>query len=204
MHLMLTLSGCPVHASAYCTKEQYQHDHALIEGAFSSGMLVKGPNGLRDYILVQETKWYEMNYLQQIAFMQSFECDLAGGSDKRLLYMDVRSLATGKLLATWTLGELKPAEEPRGSPEKPEAGSANEDESRRALSGADRAAFIKTTIEECSRRTNRIDCSCYANAIADDVSIAELKAISSSENREMAVTMLRPQMEAAVKRCSTN
>ena len=100
MHLMLTLSGCPVHASAYCTKEQYQHDHALIEGAFSSGMLVKGPNGLRDYILVQETKWYEMNYLQQIAFMQSFECDLAGGSDKQLLYMDVRSLATGKLLAT--------------------------------------------------------------------------------------------------------
>ena len=27
-----------------------------------------------------------------------------------VLYMDVRSLATGKLLATWSLGILKPAE----------------------------------------------------------------------------------------------
>jgi hypothetical protein len=35
-----------------------------------------------------------------------------GLSGKHLLYMDVRSLATGRLLATWTLGVLKPAEEP--------------------------------------------------------------------------------------------
>ena len=63
-------------------------------------MLVKGPKGLRDSILVQEGMWFEMNYPKQIAFMQSFECSLAGGSNKQLLYMDVKSLATGNLLAT--------------------------------------------------------------------------------------------------------
>ena len=75
-------------------------------------MLVKGPKGLRDSILVQEGMWFEMNYPKQIAFMQSFECSLAGGSNKQLLYMDVRSLAMGNLLATWTLGLLKPARNP--------------------------------------------------------------------------------------------
>jgi hypothetical protein len=98
-------------ASEYCTKEQYQRDHALIADAFSSGKLVKGPKGLRESILVQEGEWYKMNYPQQIAFMQSFECAIAGGN-KHLLYMDVRSFGTGKLLATWTLGALKPAQEP--------------------------------------------------------------------------------------------
>jgi hypothetical protein len=39
-----------------------------------------------------------------------FECDMAGGVDKHLLYMEVRSPATGRLLATWTLGVLKTAE----------------------------------------------------------------------------------------------
>ena len=52
-------------------------------------MLVKGPKALRDPILVQEGLWFEMNYPKQIAFMQSFECSLAGGSNKQLLYMDV-------------------------------------------------------------------------------------------------------------------
>jgi len=87
-------------ASEYCTKEQYERDHALIADAFSNGSLVKGPEGLRDSILVQEGEWYKMNYPQQIAFMQSFECSLGRGK-KQFLYMDVRSLATGKLLATW-------------------------------------------------------------------------------------------------------
>ena len=50
-----------------------------------------------------------MNYPQQIAFMQSFECSVGGGK-KQFLYIDVRSLATGKLLATWMLGVLKPAD----------------------------------------------------------------------------------------------
>jgi hypothetical protein len=64
---------------------------------------------LRDSILVKEDEWFKMNYLQQIAFMQSFECATAGFSGKHLLYMDVRSLSTGKLLATWSLGVLNPA-----------------------------------------------------------------------------------------------
>ena len=98
--LGLTLLSSLACASEYCTKEQYQHDHALIENAFRTGMLVKGPKALRDPILVQEGLWFEMNYPKQIAFMQSFECSLAGGSNKQLLYMDVKSLATGNLLAT--------------------------------------------------------------------------------------------------------
>ena len=48
-----------------------------------------------------------MDYPQQIAFMQSFECSMAGSSGKQLLYMDVRSLATGRLLATWTFGVIE-------------------------------------------------------------------------------------------------
>ena len=55
--------------------------------------------------------WFKMNYPEQIAFMQSFECAMRWSGGKHLLYMDVRSLATGKLLATWTLGVLKPTEE---------------------------------------------------------------------------------------------
>ena len=107
--LGLTLLSSLACASEYCTKEQYERDHALIADAFSNGTLVKGPKGLRESILIKESDWYKMNYPQQIAFMQSFECSVGGGK-KQFLYMDVRSLATGKLLATWTLGVLKPAD----------------------------------------------------------------------------------------------
>src|SRR5262245_20334598 len=86
-------------ASEYCTQEQYERDHALIKGAISAGTIVKGPATLRDSILVQESMWFGMNYPQQIAFMQSFDCANGGPSGKHLLYMDVRSLATGKLIA---------------------------------------------------------------------------------------------------------
>ena len=51
-----------------------------------------------------------MNYLGQINFMQRFDCAASGGGGKYLLSLDVRSLSTGKLLAVWTLGVLKPAE----------------------------------------------------------------------------------------------
>jgi hypothetical protein len=92
--LGLTLLSSLACASEYCTKEQYERDHALIADAFSNGTLVKGPKGLRDSILVQEDQWFAMNYLKQIAFMQSFECAMGGAGGKQLLYMDVRSLAT--------------------------------------------------------------------------------------------------------------
>jgi len=95
-------------ASEYCTKQQYERDRALIENATSTGMLVKGPKMLRDSILVKEDEWFKMDYPQQIGFMQSFECAMAGVGGKHLLYMDVRSRATGKLLATWSLGVLNP------------------------------------------------------------------------------------------------
>jgi hypothetical protein len=168
--LGLTLLSSLACASEYCTKEQYQHDHALIENAFSTGMLVKGPKGLRDSILVQEGMWFEMNYLQQIAFMQSFECSLAGGSNKQLLYMDVRSLATGNLLATWTLGVLKPAQEPHGVT-NPGMSEVTGDENRIGLNGEARADFIKSAIDVCSKsgKAPPTYCSCYANALADSV-----------------------------------
>jgi hypothetical protein len=108
--LGLALSSSLASASEYCTKEQYEHDRALIEDATSAGTLVRGPEGMRDSILVEEGMWFGMNYPEQIAFMQSFECALGGPHGKRLLYMDVRSLSTGKLLATWALDGLKPAD----------------------------------------------------------------------------------------------
>src|SRR6478752_6781054 len=73
-------------ASEYCTKEQYERDNALITGAFSNGTLLKGPKSLRDSILVEEGMWFGMNYPKQIAFMQSYECAMAGASGKHLLH----------------------------------------------------------------------------------------------------------------------
>jgi hypothetical protein len=104
MFIGLTLWSNLTAASEYCTKEQYESDRALIKGAISAGTIVKGPAALRDSILVQETMWFGMNYPKQIAFMQSFDCANGGPGGKHLLYVDVRSLDTGKLLATWLLG----------------------------------------------------------------------------------------------------
>jgi hypothetical protein len=199
--LALTFLSSLASASEYCTKEQHQHDHALIENAFSIGMLAKGPKGLRDSILVQEGEWYKMDYPQQIAFMQSFECSVGGGK-KQFLYMDVRSLATGKLLATWTLGVLKPAEEPHNLT-NPGTSGAMEDENRIGLTGEARAAFIKYAIDECNKVSNSSTvCSCCANAMADRLSIKELTEASANGARGMGA--LWPKLEAARKRCLTN
>ena len=201
--LALTFLSSIACASEYCTKEQYQSDNALITDAFSNGTLVRGPNSLRDSILVEEGMWFGMNYPKQIAFMQSYECAMAGASGKHLLYMDVRSLGTGKLLATWTLGALKPAEEAR-EPTNPEWSGVNEDENRTGLTGEGRAAFVKTATEECNRRSASVNCSCYANAMADSLSIKELKEASALGNRDVGATELRPKLEAAARRCQTN
>jgi hypothetical protein len=105
-------------------------------------------------------------------------------------------------LATWFAGTLKPTEEPHEltNPGMPEG---LEDENRIGLTGEGRATFIKTTIDGCNQRSSSahpIDCSCFANAMADSVSIKELKEISAAEG----MTALRPKMEAATKRCLTN
>ena len=52
--LVLTFLSSIACASEYCTKEQYERDHALIADAFSNGTLLRGPKGLRDSILVEE------------------------------------------------------------------------------------------------------------------------------------------------------
>jgi len=180
-----TLVSGHIGASEYCSKEQYQHDRALIENAISAGTLVKVPKGLRDSILVQEGMWFGMNYPQQIDFMQSFECAMGGVGGKKLLYMDVRSLGTGKLLATWILGALKPSEQLHDPP-NPERSGVMEDENLIGLTGEARAVFLKSAIEGCNKRS------------------ATIKEVSSPRNRGAGMNALRPKLEAAAKRCSTN
>ena len=198
MSLVLTFL---THASASeeFTKEKSEDDRAFIESAISAGTLAKGPKGLRDSMLIQDGFWFDMNYLEQIVFMQRFECAASAGSGKKLLYMDVRSLATGRLLATWTLGVLKPAEE-RPAVTNPESSGTMEDENRIGLTGEGRASFIKSAIEQCNRLSASVNCSCYANAMADSLSIKELKEASALGNRGVVT----PKLEAAAKRCVTN
>ena len=201
--LGLTLLSSLACASEYCTKEQYARDHALIADAFSSGMLVKGPKSLRENILVQEGKWYEMNYPQQIAFMQSFECSMGGAGGKQLLYMDVRSLATGNLLATWTLGVLKPAQESHDVT-NPGTSEVMGDENRIGLTGQARADFIKLASDGCNSGDSASPtfCSCYAKAMADSISMKELNETSALGNVEGVWIALQPKMDAAAKRCA--
>ena len=189
-------------ASEYCTKEQYERDRALIEMATSSGWLVKGSQALADSILVDEAEWYKMNYPQQIAFMQSFECAMAGASGKKFLYMNVKSLATGTLLATWRLGALEPTGE--RPPTNPEMSGGTRNKNRTGLTGERRAAFIKATTEECNKRSANINCGCYANAVADYISIIELEQASGFKNRQAAMTAMQPKLEAAAKGCLKN
>ena len=154
-------------------------------------------------MLVHEGFWFDMNYPEQIAFMQRFECAAAGLSGKHLLYMDVRSLATGRLLATWTLGVLKPAE---GSynPTKPGM-SEGIDENRIGLTGEARTAFINSAIDACTKSsTSATYCSCYANAIADSLSIKEFKEMSAAGSTEAGMATFGPKLEAAARRCKTN
>jgi hypothetical protein len=196
--LSLMLLSSTTSASEYCTKEQYQHDLALIENATHSGTVVKGPKGIRDSILVQEGMWFGMNYPQQIDFMQSFECALGGAGGKKLLYMDVRSLATGRLLATWKLGALTPAEE-SPNPTDPSRPGTAVDANRNGLTGEARAVFINETIDECNKVSNSTVCSCYANEMADTISIEELNELYA--NRNAGLSVLRPKIEAARQRC---
>ena len=162
------------------------------ERHIGAGTLAKGPKGLRDSMLIQDGFWFDMNYLEQIVFMQRFECAESAGSGKKLLYMDVRSLGTGRLLATWTLGVLKPGEG-RPATNNPEMSDEIEDNNHIGLTGEARAAFIKSAIDECNKKTTSSTyCSCYANAIADSVSVKELME---------GMTALRPKADAAAKSC---
>jgi hypothetical protein len=192
--LGLTFLSSVASVADYCTKEQYERDRAQIAEAFSSGRLVKGPKGLRDSILMPEDEWYKLNYLQQIVFMQSYECSV--GQGKPFLYLDVRSLSTGKLLATWKLGALEPADGARDS-----NGSVQVDKGT-GVTGQTRADFITSVIEGCrSKSVSTTFCSCYANALADSLSAEELRETSAAANPKAAMSALRPKIEAAAKRC---
>ena len=201
--LSLMLLSSVVRATEYCTKEQYERDRAFIENATSSGWFAPGPKGLRDSILIKEGEWFKMNYLQQIAFMQAIECSMAGTSGKQLLYMDVRSFETGSLLATWSLGTLET--NGRATPQtNPSDLREKQDLKRVGLTGQGRANFIKSATEECNKRSPTIDCSCYASAVADYITIEELEEASGVKDRQAAITALRPKLEAAAKSCLKN
>jgi hypothetical protein len=202
MWLGLTLVSSAA-ASEYCTKEQYERDHAFIDSAISAGTLV-GPKSLYDPILVHEGMWFDMNYPEQTAFMQRFECAMGGAGGKHLLCMEVKSLGTGKLLATWFFGVLEPAQDVTNPGMSEGNPGMSGDENRIGLTGEARAAFIKSAIDACNKNSNSAPptyCSCYANAMADSVSIKELKETSASGNREAGMTALRPKIEAAARRC---
>ena len=78
-----------------------------------------------------------------------------------------------------------------------------EDENRIGLTGQARTDFIKSVNNECNKNaTSPYYCSCYANALADSVSIKELKE-PAPENREAAMNALQPKINAAEKRCGT-
>src|SRR5262245_34843189 len=100
-------------------------------------------------------------------------------------------------------GAATSAAEDTHGPTNPGMPEANEDENR-GLTGEARAAFIKSAIEECNKRSNStasINCSCYANVMADTLSIKETLALGNPETR---MTAVMPKLKAAAERCRTN
>jgi hypothetical protein len=86
-----------------------------------------------------------------------------------------------------TPGEGRPATN------NPEMSDGIEDNNHIGLTGEARAAFIKSAIDECNKKTTSSTyCSCYANAIADSVSVKELME---------GMAALRPKADAAAKSC---
>ena len=73
------------------------------------------------------------------------------------------------------------------------------------LTSEARTAFLKSAIDECNKRriSAQTYCSCYANAMADSVSLKELEEMSAA-GTEARMIALQPKMTAAAKRCMTN
>ena len=144
---------------------------------------------------MEESDWFQKNYLKQVAFMQAYECSV--GQGKKFLYLDIRSLSTGKLLATWRLGALEPAD---GVP-NPNSNMSESDDSIGEF-GQTSTDFVHSVIEVCrSKSGSSTFCSCYAKALENSLSIEELKQASSAASHDSALAFLRPKMEAAAKRC---
>ena len=79
------------------------------------------------------------------------------------------------------------------------------DENRIGLTGEARTAFINSALDACNKSSpSPTFCSCYANAMADSLSMTELKQMSAAGNEEASVIAFRPKLEAAARRCRTN
>jgi hypothetical protein len=170
-----------------------------MESAINAGTIAKGPKGLRDSMLVQESFWFDMNYPEQITFMQRFECAAAGVSGKHLLYHGCEIACQRQV----ELGRLEWLSRPRGPTTRPsQECQKSVDENRVGLTGEARTAFVNSAVDACNKSSaSPTYCSCYANAMADSLSAAELKQMAAPGNQEAGMTALRPKLEAAARRC---
>src|SRR3974377_1215475 len=84
------------------------------------------------------------------------------------------------------------------------------DDNHPGLSGTMRSTFVEGAIGTCLKKANGDPankgispsiisqyCNCYANLLADSVSIKELKALSHAESDAVRLTMAQPQIDAA-------
>lgn len=75
-----------------------------MSAAFGAGILVNDPGGNAD-ILIDRAFWYRMDYPAKVAFMERFTCAVVGPG-KALSSINVKSKQSGRVLATWRLGQL--------------------------------------------------------------------------------------------------
>ena len=91
--------------TGYCTATQYDKDRVTVAFAFGSGVLENLPEEQGFGVLVNDAYWARMNYRARVGFMRSLDCAIAGPG-KALANTDVRSQASGTLLARWEGGKL--------------------------------------------------------------------------------------------------
>jgi hypothetical protein len=91
------------------------------------------------------------------------------------------------------------------------------DDNHPGLTGTTRSTFVEGTLGTCLKKANgdpankRISpsiisqyCNCYANLLADSVSIKELKALYHAKSDGVRLTMAQPQIDAAANHCLPN
>jgi hypothetical protein len=91
------------------------------------------------------------------------------------------------------------------------------DDNHPGLTGTTRSTFVEGATGTCLKKANGDPankgispsilsqyCSCYANLLADSVSIKELKALSHAESDGVRLAMVQPQIDAAANHCLPN
>jgi hypothetical protein len=91
------------------------------------------------------------------------------------------------------------------------------DDNHPGLTGTTRSTFVEGAIGTCLKKANGDPankgispsiisqyCNCYANLLADSVSIKELKALYHAESDGVRLAMAQPQIDAAANHCLPN